>query len=37
MGLFETNPWLLIPLIVATVEGWDLTKRAFRSLRRAHG
>jgi ABC-type dipeptide/oligopeptide/nickel transport system permease subunit len=26
MGLFEEYPWLLIPIIVVTVEGWNLVK-----------
>lgn len=27
---FETNPWLLIPLIIVTIEGWFALKRAVR-------
>lgn len=27
MGLFEQQPWLLVPLIIATVEGWLGLKR----------
>ena len=26
MGLFEEYPWLLIPIIVITVEGWNVVK-----------
>ena len=26
MGLFEQYPWLLIPIIVITVEGWSALK-----------
>ncbi len=28
MGLFEEQPWLLVPIIIATVEAWNATKRA---------
>jgi hypothetical protein len=30
MGLFEQYPWLLIPLIVGTVEAWNGLKRLLR-------
>jgi len=26
MGLFEENPWLLVPIIVVTVEVWAVIK-----------
>ena len=26
MGLFEQYPWLLVPIIVITVEGWSALK-----------
>ena len=28
--LFEENPWLLVPLIIAVVEVWNLIKLAIR-------
>jgi hypothetical protein len=28
MGLFEEQPWLLVPIIIATVEAWNATKHA---------
>lgn len=35
MGLFESNPWLLVPIIIATVEGWNAAKALVREgLRR---
>ena len=27
-AFFESNPWLLIPIIILTVEGWTAFKRA---------
>lgn len=30
MGLFEQYPWLLIPIIIATVEGWLTLKSLVR-------
>ena len=27
---FERNPWLLVPIIVATVEAWGMTKAFVR-------
>lgn len=39
MGLFESNPWLLVPIIVATVEGWNACKslvRGFLQRREQH-
>ena len=30
-GLFEQNPWLLIPIIVAKVEAWSAFKRFLRA------
>jgi hypothetical protein len=37
MGLFEEYPWLLVPLIIVTVEGWlglkGLIKEALRRRR----
>jgi hypothetical protein len=38
MGLFEAYPWLLVPIIIVTMEGWSLLKgllRAFVARRRA--
>jgi hypothetical protein len=32
MGLFEQYPWLLVPIIVVTVEAWS----AFKSFVREH-
>lgn len=29
--LFEDHPWLLIPLIILTVEAWSITKVAVRA------
>lgn len=26
MGLFEQYPWLLVPIIIVTVEGWNALK-----------
>jgi len=26
MGLFEENPWLLVPIIIVTMEVWNLVK-----------
>jgi hypothetical protein len=34
MGLFEEQPWLLIPLILAVTIAYDLTKKAFVQLTR---
>jgi hypothetical protein len=35
MGLFETNPWLLVPIIILTFEGWTALKAFFKqSLRK---
>jgi hypothetical protein len=28
---FEENPWLLIPIIILTVEAWNITKAAVRA------
>ena len=33
MGLFESNPWLLIPIIIVTVEGWFALKTLISSWR----
>lgn len=30
MGLFEQYPWLLVPIIIVTVEGWNLLKGLVR-------
>lgn len=30
MGLFESNPWLLVPIIIVTVEGWNACKSLVR-------
>ena len=37
MGLFEQNPWLLIPIIVATVEGWGALKAFAKELLHRRG
>jgi hypothetical protein len=29
--LFEDHPWLLIPIIILTVEAWSVTKVAVRA------
>ena len=29
-GLFEQHPWLLVPIIVLTVEAWSALKRFVR-------
>ena len=35
MGLFEQYPWLLIPIIILTVEGWTAVKAfAMQAIRR---
>jgi hypothetical protein len=35
LGLFEQYPWLLVPIIVVTVEGWNAFKYLVRQgLRR---
>lgn len=28
---FERNPWLLVPFVIAIVEGWNLLKAVVRS------
>jgi hypothetical protein len=28
VGLFEENPWLLVPIVIVTVEAWNVTKAA---------
>jgi len=30
MGLFEHYPWVLIPLIVITIEGWTALKNLIK-------
>jgi hypothetical protein len=30
MGTFEQYPWLLVPLIVVTVESWNLAKNMIK-------
>jgi len=30
---FESNPWLLLPIIIITVEGWAAFKKAVAFLR----
>jgi hypothetical protein len=32
MGLFEQYPWLLVPIIVITVEGWSALKLVVRGM-----
>jgi hypothetical protein len=32
MGFFEQYPWLLIPIIVITVEGWSALKLFVREM-----
>ena len=34
MGLFEEYPWLLIPIIILTVEGWGALKVAVKEFLR---
>lgn len=34
MGLFETNPWLLIPIIILTIEGWTALNASFKQALR---
>jgi hypothetical protein len=31
VGFFESNPWLLLPIIIITVEGWSALKNLIRS------
>jgi hypothetical protein len=28
VGLFEEQPWLLVPIIIVTIEAWNATKLA---------
>ncbi len=35
MGLFESNPWVLIPIIIITVEGWFAFKKVVFSWMRS--
>lgn len=32
MGLFEQNPWLLIPIVIVTVESWNACKALVRQF-----
>jgi hypothetical protein len=32
MGLFEENPWLLVPFILVVVAGYDIAKWGVRSM-----
>jgi hypothetical protein len=32
MGLFEQYPWLLVPIIVITVEGWSALKHIVKGM-----
>ena len=34
MGLFEQYPWLLVPIIIVTVEGWSAFKALVREVLR---
>ena len=34
MGFFEEYPWLLVPIIVLTVEGWQVLKSTVKDLAR---
>jgi hypothetical protein len=34
MGLFEQQPWLLVPIIIVTVEGWSALKIVARDFLR---
>src|SRR5919204_3903546 len=34
MGLFEQYPWLLVPIIVITIEGWSALKLFARGMMR---
>jgi hypothetical protein len=32
MGYFEAHPWLLMPVIILTIEGWVERKKAPQAL-----
>ena len=32
MGLFEQNPWLLVPIIIITVESWNVLKAVLKRI-----
>lgn len=32
MGLFEQYPWLLVPIIILTVEGWQALKQLVKEM-----
>ena len=34
MGLFEENPWLLVPIVILTVEVWQALKAVVREMLR---
>ena len=34
MGLFEENPWLLVPIIIVTTECWTLLKSVLSDFAR---
>ena len=31
MMFFEEHPWLMVPIIIGTIEAWNLSKQAVRS------
>lgn len=33
MGSFESHPWLLVPIVILTVEGWNALKAFMVGLR----
>ncbi len=38
MGIFEQHPWVLVPVVIVTVELWNALKAAVASaLRRSDG
>lgn len=36
MGLFEEQPWLMVPFILVVVAGYDLAKICVRRVVRTH-
>ncbi|MGZ3528912.1 MAG: hypothetical protein ACXWNK_03595 [Vulcanimicrobiaceae bacterium] len=32
MGVFELHPWLLVPIVIITVEGWNALKALVRTV-----
>ena len=37
MGLFEEQPWLMVPFILMVVAGYDVVKWGIRKLWQQHG